>query len=34
MLLPAPEGFAQPDLWRLNPSYLPVPVLRLSLIHI
>ncbi len=28
MLLPAPEGFAQPDLWRLNPSYLPVPVLR------
>jgi endoglucanase len=29
MVLPGPEGFAQPDhLWRLNPSYLPVPVLR------
>ncbi|MGN2409725.1 cellulose synthase complex periplasmic endoglucanase BcsZ [Pseudomonas syringae] len=29
MLLPGPEGFAQPDhLWRLNPSYLPMPLLR------
>jgi endo-1,4-beta-D-glucanase Y len=29
MVLPGPEGFAQPDhLWRLNPSYLPVPLLR------
>ncbi|QEI07024.1 cellulase [Pigmentiphaga aceris] len=29
MLLPAPVGFALPDqLWRLNPSYMPVPVLR------
>lgn len=29
MLLPGPFGFAQPDhLWHLNPSYLPVPVLR------
>jgi len=29
MLLPAPYGFVQPDgVWRLNPSYLPVPVLR------
>ena len=30
MLLPGRHGFAQPDgLWRLNPSYLPLPVLRL-----
>lgn len=29
MLLPGPLGFAQPNhLWRLNPSYLPLPVLR------
>lgn len=29
MVLPGPEGFVQPDhLWRLNPSYLPVPLLR------
>ncbi|AQL36058.1 endo-1,4-D-glucanase [Pseudomonas syringae pv. actinidiae ICMP 19103] len=29
MLLPGPEGFVQPDhLWRLNASYLPVPLLR------
>lgn len=29
MLLPGPYGFVQPGLqWRLNPSYLPVPVLR------
>lgn len=29
MLLPAPAGFAQPGaLWRLNPSYLPIPLLR------
>jgi len=29
MLLPAPHGFTQPDAqWRLNPSYLPLPLLR------
>lgn len=29
MVLPGPEGFVQPEhLWRLNPSYLPVPLLR------
>ncbi|EPN64545.1 endo-1,4-D-glucanase, partial [Pseudomonas syringae pv. actinidiae ICMP 19079] len=29
MLLPGPEGFVQPDhSWRLNASYLPVPLLR------
>lgn len=29
MLLPGRDGFAQPErLWRLNPSYLPLPVLR------
>ncbi|OZI70843.1 cellulose synthase complex periplasmic endoglucanase BcsZ [Bordetella genomosp. 12] len=28
MLLPAPEGFAQPGVWRFNPSYMPIPVLR------
>ncbi|MCD4531175.1 cellulase [Pseudomonas sp. C3-2018] len=29
MLLPGPEGFVQPDhLWRLNPSYLPRPLLQ------
>ncbi|WP_271411167.1 cellulose synthase complex periplasmic endoglucanase BcsZ [Pseudomonas sp. Q1-7] len=29
MLLPGPVGFVQPDhLWRLNPSYLPLPLLR------
>ncbi|MFJ3369110.1 cellulose synthase complex periplasmic endoglucanase BcsZ [Pseudomonas sp. NPDC086251] len=29
MVLPGPEGFVQPDhLWRLNPSYLPLPLLR------
>jgi endoglucanase len=29
MLLPGPMSFAQPDhLWRLNPSYLPLPLLR------
>ena len=29
MLLPGPEGFVQPDhLWTLNPSYLPLPLLR------
>ncbi|MDZ3994392.1 cellulose synthase complex periplasmic endoglucanase BcsZ [Pseudomonas sp. Teo4] len=28
-LLPGPVGFAQPDhLWRLNPSYVPLPLLR------
>jgi endoglucanase len=29
MMLPAPIGFALPDQqWRLNPSYLPVPLMR------
>lgn len=29
MLLPGPISFAQPDhLWRINPSYLPLPILR------
>jgi len=29
MVLPGPEGFVQPDhLWRLNASYLPLPLLR------
>jgi len=29
MLLPGPVGFVQPDhLWRLNPSYMPLPLLR------
>jgi endo-1,4-beta-D-glucanase Y len=29
MLLPGPVSFVQPDhLWRLNPSYLPLPLLR------
>ena len=29
MVLPGPEGFVQPNaLWRLNPSYLPLPLLR------
>ena len=29
MLLPGPAGFEQPNrIWQLNPSYLPVPVLR------
>ena len=29
MLLPGPVGFEQPNrIWQLNPSYLPVPVLR------
>ena len=28
MLLPAPNGFRTPTLTRLNPSYLPLPVLR------
>ncbi|GAA4328781.1 cellulose synthase complex periplasmic endoglucanase BcsZ [Pigmentiphaga soli] len=29
MLLPGPTGFAHPDmLWRLNPSYAPIPLLR------
>ena len=29
MILPAPEGFALPgNRWRLNPSYLPLPLLR------
>jgi len=29
ILLPAPAGFQpQPDLWRLNPSYLPIQLLR------
>jgi endoglucanase len=29
MLLPGPTGFVYPDqLWRLNPSYLPLPLLR------
>lgn len=29
MLLPGPYGFVQPDgSWRLNPSYLPIPLLR------
>lgn len=29
MVLPGPQGFVQPDpLWRLNPSYLPLPLLR------
>lgn len=29
MLLPGPQGFARPDkLWRLNASYMPIPLLR------
>lgn len=29
MVLPGPQGFVQPDaFWRLNPSYLPLPLLR------
>lgn len=29
MLLPGPVGFVKPDgTWRLNPSYLPIPLLR------
>ncbi|MGE8405491.1 MAG: cellulose synthase complex periplasmic endoglucanase BcsZ [Pseudomonas sp.] len=29
MMLPGPQGFAKPDhFWHINPSYLPVPVLR------
>lgn len=29
MVLPGPQGFVQPGpLWRLNPSYLPLPLLR------
>lgn len=28
MLLPAPEGFVQSDVWRFNPSYMPLPLLR------
>lgn len=29
MLLPGPQGFALPErVWRLNPSYLPLPLLR------
>jgi endoglucanase len=28
MLLPAPRGFVQGRLWRLNPSYLPLQLLR------
>ncbi|WP_223488121.1 cellulose synthase complex periplasmic endoglucanase BcsZ [Pseudomonas sp. A-RE-19] len=29
MVLPGPQGFVQPNaLWRLNPSYLPLPLLR------
>lgn len=29
MLMPGPVGFVQPDhLWRLNPSYMPLPLLR------
>lgn len=29
MVLPGPQGFVLPDaLWRLNPSYLPLPLLR------
>ncbi len=28
MLLPGKHGFAHKDSWRLNPSYLPVPLLR------
>ncbi|MGV8960519.1 MAG: cellulose synthase complex periplasmic endoglucanase BcsZ [Stenotrophomonas sp.] len=28
MLLPAPRGFVSSDTWRLNPSYLPLPLLR------
>ncbi|ALM85419.1 cellulose synthase complex periplasmic endoglucanase BcsZ [Bordetella sp. N] len=28
MLLPGPQGFTQPNQWRANPSYLPMPVLR------
>jgi endoglucanase len=28
MLLPGPQGFANSDVVRLNPSYLPLPVLR------
>ncbi len=29
MLLPGPFGFSSPNnLWRLNPSYMPIPVLR------
>jgi endoglucanase len=29
VLLPGPVGYVQPDyLWRLNPSYMPIPLLR------
>ncbi|RXN86639.1 cellulase [Achromobacter aloeverae] len=28
MLLPGADGFVQPNQWRANPSYLPMPVLR------
>ncbi|PYY70779.1 cellulase [Pseudomonas jessenii] len=29
MVLPGPQGFVRPDaFWRLNPSYLPLPLLR------
>ena len=28
MLLPGPQGFDERGYWRLNPSYLPLPVLR------
>jgi endo-1,4-beta-D-glucanase Y len=28
MLLPGPQGFVEDDYWRLNPSYLPIPLLR------
>lgn len=28
MLLPGPQGFVEHDHWRLNPSYLPLPLLR------
>ena len=30
MLLPAAIGFVEADLWRFNPSYLPLPLLRHS----
>ena len=28
MLLPGPHGFVETGYWRLNPSYLPIPLLR------
>ena len=33
MLLPGPHGFVEKDHWRLNPSYLPIPLLRRFATH-